>query len=119
MIRVKRIHDPPAPDDGKRYLADRIWPRGVSRAQAALDGWLKNIAPSDALRRWYGHDPARWEEFGIRYRDELSRPEAAQTLAALRLEAVRETVTLLFAAKDRERNNAVVLKECLDSPPES
>ena len=119
MIRVRRIHDPPEPDDGGRYLADRVWPRGISRERASLDGWLKDLAPSHELRRWFGHDPARWDEFRRRYRDELSAPEAAPTLAMLRLEGSRGVVTLLFAARDRERNNAVALKEYLDSPPES
>jgi len=111
MIRIKRIYDPPEPDDGKRLLVDRLWPRGVARETARLDGWLKELAPSDELRKWFGHDPARWDEFRARYRSELQ----AQTglLAGLRATAKKGTVTLLYAAKDTEHNNAVVLKELL------
>jgi len=111
MIRIKRIYDPPEPDDGKRLLVDRLWPRGVARETARLDGWLKELAPSDELRKWFGHDPARWDEFRARYRSELQ----AQTglLAELRATAKKGTVTLLYAAKDTEHNNAVVLKELL------
>ncbi len=90
---------------------DRLWPRGVSKDEAGIDEWLKEIAPSDGLRTWFGHDPARWEEFRSRYREELEGH--AEILARLRTEARQGTVTLLFAAKDAEHNNAVVLKEIL------
>lgn len=112
MIRIKRVYAEPAADDGLRLLVDRLWPRGLSKEKARLDDWLKELAPSDELRKWFGHDPARWEEFRERYRQELAgRPEA---LARLRALAARETVTLLFAAHDEAHNNAVVLKELLD-----
>ena len=111
MIRIKRIYDPPSPDDGRRVLVDRLWPRGLARDEAKLDEWLKEIAPSDDLRKWFGHDPARWEEFRGRYREELA--SHGELLDRLRAEARKETVTLLFAAKDEERNNAVVLREIL------
>ena len=112
MIRIKRVYAEPAADDGLRLLVDRLWPRGLSKEKARLDDWLKELAPSDELRKWFGHNPARWEEFRERYRQELAgRPEA---LARLRALAARETVTLLFAAHDEAHNNAVVLKELLD-----
>ncbi len=111
MIRIKRIYDEPATEDGRRILVDRLWPRGISKDKARIDEWLKEIAPSDELRKWFGHDPARWEEFRERYRQELG--EKAEPVAGLRKLAVEGTVTLLFAAKDEEHNNAVVLKEML------
>ena len=112
MIVCKRIYDPPGADDGRRLLVDRLWPRGVSREAARLDDWLKELAPSDGLRRWFGHNPALWEEFRARYREELKTH--GELLDDLRAEAKRGTVTLLFAARDTEHNNAVVLKEMLN-----
>lgn len=112
MIKIKRIYDPPATGDGRRVLIDRLWPRGVAKDGVKLDEWLKEIAPSDELRKWFGHDPARWEEFRTRYREELKLH--GKLLERLRAEAAKGTVTLLFAAKDEEHNNAVVLKELLD-----
>ncbi len=111
MIRIKRIYDPPAAEDGRRVLVDRLWPRGVAKEKARIDEWLKEIAPSDVLRKWFGHDPARWEEFRRRYRGELE--SQGELLERLRAEAKRGTVTLLFAAKDEEHNNAVVIQELL------
>ncbi len=113
MIKVKRVYEPPAPDDGKRFLVDRLWPRGVKKEALRLDGWLKEVAPSDELRRWFGHDPARWEEFQRRYFAELeAKPEAWQPL----LEAARAgNVTLLFSAQDEEHSNAVALKAFLEA----
>jgi uncharacterized protein YeaO (DUF488 family) len=111
LIRIKRIYDPPSASDGKRVLIDRLWPRGMSRDEAKLDEWLKEIAPSDELRTWFGHDPARWAEFRTRYREELKHH--VELLDRLRAEARKGTITLLFAAKDEEHNNAVVLKEIL------
>ncbi|HZT89819.1 MAG TPA: DUF488 family protein [Stellaceae bacterium] len=108
QIRTKRAYDPPEPHDGTRVLADRLWPRGLAKDKAAIDLWLKDAAPSTELRRWFGHRPERWQEFRRRYRDELAaNPEA---LAPLPRDGV---VTLLFAAHDIERNNAVVLAEYL------
>ncbi|MBT1073751.1 DUF488 domain-containing protein [Geobacter grbiciae] len=112
MLRIKRIYDPPAPEDGTRVLVDRLWPRGISKDEARIDEWLKEIAPSDNLRKWFGHDPARWEEFRERFRRELEAK--AEILDHLRTLTEKGTVTLLFAAKDVEHNNAVVLKEMLD-----
>lgn len=112
MIRVKRVYEPHEPDDGKRFLVERLWPRGVRKEALALDGWLKDVAPSDALRRWFGHDPARWGEFRRRYTAELdARPAAWQPL----LEAAEDgPVTLLFSARDTEHNNAVALRAYLE-----
>lgn len=112
-IRLKRVYEPPAATDGVRVLVDRVWPRGVAKDKAAIDHWLKAVAPSTALRQWFGHDPARWAEFGRRYRAELAQnPEA---LVALRRLARRGTMTLLYGARDTEHNQAVVLKAVLES----
>ena len=115
MIRVKRVYEPPEPGDGARFLVDRLWPRGVKKEALRLDGWLKDAAPSDDLRRWFGHDPARWDEFQRRYRDELSdRPEAWRPVVEA---ARRGDVALLFGARDTAHNNAVALKDYLDARP--
>ena len=114
MIKLKRIYDPPIPDDGRRVLVDRLWPRGIAKDAARLDDWLKEIAPSDELRKWFGHDPAKWEEFRERYRSELQSHQ--EQLAELRAAANKRTVTLLYAAKDEEHNNAVVLEEMINLP---
>ena len=113
MIHVKRVYEPADPEDGTRFLVDRLWPRGLAKEALALDGWLKDLAPSDALRRWFGHDPARWEEFQRRYAAELdARPDAWRPI----LEAARQgRVTLLFSARDTQHNNAVALKAYLDA----
>jgi uncharacterized protein YeaO (DUF488 family) len=105
------VYDPPSPTDGKRFLVDRLWPRGVSASTLRIDGWLKDVAPSDALRRWFGHDPRRWDEFVRRYSAELdARPQAWAPL----LQAAREgPVTLLFSARDTAHNNAVALRAYL------
>jgi uncharacterized protein YeaO (DUF488 family) len=110
-IRAKRIYDPAAPDDGYRVLIDGIWPRGVSRERAAIDDWARELAPSGELRRWYGHEPSRFEEFARRYRDELDaqRPR----LTDLRRRGKSGTVTLLFAARDAEHSSATVLLDVL------
>ncbi|MBV8653811.1 MAG: DUF488 domain-containing protein [Alphaproteobacteria bacterium] len=114
-IRLKRVYDPHAPEDGIRVLVDRLWPRGLKREAAAIDLWLKAVAPSDALRRWFGHDPRRWAEFRERYHAELRANSEA--IAPLRdLLARGKTVTLLFAAKDMDHNNAVALKDLIDAP---
>jgi uncharacterized protein YeaO (DUF488 family) len=112
MIRLKRAYESPEAGDGQRFLVDRIWPRGVKRENLKLDGWLKDIAPSDELRRWFGHAEERWPEFERRYRAELeSQPESWQPL----LEAARAgDVTLVYGARDERHNNAVVLKVYLE-----
>ncbi|HTP42857.1 MAG TPA: DUF488 family protein [Nitrospiria bacterium] len=113
MIKVKRVYEPPARDDGVRMLVDRIWPRGVAREALRLDQWCREAAPSAALRRWFGHDPKKWALFRRRYHAELARsPSAWRPL----LEAARcGDVTLLYAARDPEHNNAVALAEYLRS----
>jgi uncharacterized protein YeaO (DUF488 family) len=113
-IEIKRIYEAPAAADGYRVLIDRLWPRGVSRRRAALDAWLRELAPSDALRTWYRHDPARWPQFRRRYRAELRSQGAA--LEALRQRTRRERVTLLTATREARINHAVVLRAVLMPP---
>ena len=111
-VAVKRAYEPASPADGMRVLVDRLWPRGVSKEHLAVDFWLKDAAPSDALRRWYGHKPHRWESFTAKYRGELvQRADLLRLLDELRR---RGRVTLLFGARDVARNNAVVLREVLE-----
>ncbi len=112
MIKVKRVYDPVEPDDGRRFLVDRLWPRGMRKEALRMEGWLRDVAPSDRLRRWFGHDPKKWEEFRRRYFAELeAHPEAWQPLR----EAARAgNVTLLFSARDTSYNNAVALREFLE-----
>lgn len=112
MVKIKRVYEEPGPRDGLRVLVDRLWPRGLSKERAGVDRWEKEIAPSDELRRWFGHDPERWQEFRARYLVELEgKREAVEEMAGL---AKRQGVTLLFAASDAERNNAIVLKELIE-----
>ena len=106
-LAVKRVYEPPAPDDGQRVLVDRIWPRGISKADAALTLWLKDIAPSDELRKWFGHEPARWAEFRKRYAVELDGN--GEAVAQLRDLLGKGRVTLLYGAHDEAHNNAVAL----------
>jgi uncharacterized protein YeaO (DUF488 family) len=111
-VNLKRAYEPASPEDGTRVLVDRLWPRGVSRERAAIEHWLKDVAPSAELRRWFGHDPRRWAEFRRRYKAELARrPEA---LAELRRLARAGTLTLVYGARDAEHNDAVVLREVLE-----
>ena len=106
-LRIKRAYEEPAHDDGVRILVDRLWPRGLSKPRARVDLWLKDLAPSSPLRRWFNHDPARWAEFRRRYARELDAKDRA--IAALRGAVRRGRVTLLFSASDPEHNNAVAL----------
>ena len=110
-VRLKRAYEQPSPEDGTRVLVDRLWPRGVSKAEAAIDHWAKEIAPSPELRKWFGHDPGRWQEFRRRYRREIDGH--SEELGRLRDLVRRGTVTLVFAARDEEHNDAVVLREVL------
>ncbi len=112
MIRVKRAYESPAVEDGARYLVDRLWPRGVKRDGLALEGWLKELAPSDELRRWFAHDPSRWEAFQRRYSAELD--EQSDAWQPLVRAARHGTLTLVYGARDEEHNNAVALKAYLD-----
>lgn len=109
-IAIKRVYEPATKADGKRILVDRLWPRGLSKAEAKVDLWLKDVAPSAELRKWFGHDPAKWEEFQKKYRDELQGSPALAELAALAKEG---KVTLLYAAKDTEHCQATVLQDIL------
>lgn len=118
MLQIKRAYEPPASQDGFRVLVDRLWPRGLSKEAAAIDEWLKDVAPSAELRRWFGHDPGRWAEFKARYREELTSAKRSASLERLR-EAARThgSVTLLFAARDMTHNHATVLLEVLNEQP--
>lgn len=110
-VQIKRVYDPASPADGRRFLVDRLWPRGLSTTRLRLDGWGKDAAPSDALRRWFSHDVTKWPGFVRRYRAELNaRPRAWKPLVDA---ARRGPITLLFAARDAEHNNAVVLRTYL------
>lgn len=113
-MRYRRIYDPPAPDDGRRVLVDRVWPRGMRKADAHIDEWLRQIAPSTELRQWFGHDPQRYSEFRRRYRTELQDGEHLQTLQRLREATGRQPVTLLTATRDVEHSQAAVLAEWLN-----
>jgi uncharacterized protein YeaO (DUF488 family) len=110
-VRIKRAYEAPSADDGTRVLIDRLWPRGIAKAEAAVDHWMKEIAPSTELRKWFGHDPARWEEFQRRYRSELK--DHRDELERLRELAREGVVTLVYAAHDETHNDAVVLRDLL------
>ena len=110
-IRLKRAYQPAAADDGTRILVDRLWPRGLKKSDAAIDRWLKDIAPSTELRKWFNHEPDKWREFQIRYRNELK--EKKQLLSVVRDQAAKSRVTLVYAAKDERQNDAMVLLEFL------
>jgi uncharacterized protein YeaO (DUF488 family) len=110
-LRLKRAYEPPAPEDGVRILVDRLWPRGLSKEKAAVDHWMKDIAPSAELRKWFGHDPERWPEFRRRYREELRRHGAL--LDQIGDLAADSAITLVYSAHDEEHNDAVVLREAL------
>jgi uncharacterized protein YeaO (DUF488 family) len=111
-IELKRAYDPPAESDGRRILVDRFWPRGVTRERLRIEAWRKDLAPGDALRKWFGHDPAKWDEFRQRYAREVGqRPDTLEEL----VETARAgRVTLVFGARDSEHNHAVALKELLE-----
>ena len=113
MIQVKRIYDSREPHEGTRFLVERLWPRGIRKADIQLDGWLKEVGPSDRLRKWFSHDPAKWSVFQYKYFAELDRrPEAWNPILAA---AERGTVTLLYSSRDTEHNNAVALKSYLEA----
>jgi uncharacterized protein YeaO (DUF488 family) len=112
MLRIKRIYDLPSPDDGKRILIDRVWPRGIKKADASINEWMKDIAPSNELRKWFAHDVSKWQEFKKRYKKELK--DKSEILDKLKKESEKNIVTLLFSAKDVTHNNAQVLREILE-----
>ena len=114
MVRIKRVYAPPAPEDGYRVLVDRLWPRGLAKEVARVDLWLKEIAPSTELRKWFGHDPERWPDFTRRYREELKAPERVAALDRLRrLRQEREAVTLLYGAREEALTHAALLQDLL------
>jgi uncharacterized protein YeaO (DUF488 family) len=115
-VMLKRAYDPPAAGDGQRILVDRLWPRGVSKGEARLDEWIKDIAPSTELRTWFGHDPERWSEFRRRYRAELK--QHVPLVDDLRGRAGKEPITLVYAARDEVHNHAVVLRNVILGRPD-
>jgi uncharacterized protein YeaO (DUF488 family) len=110
-LRLKRAYDPASPDDGARILIDRLWPRGLRKTDAALDDWIKEVAPSTELRQWFGHDPERWPEFQRRYKAELH--QHIEELDRIRALAKKQTITLVYSAHDEKHNDAIVLKDVL------
>ena len=112
-IKTKRVYERQEPSDGTRILVDRLWARGLSKEKAHIDEWLKEIAPSDRLRKWFAHKPERWSAFGLRYREELQTPIKQAFLRRLRSMGQKGTVTLLYAAKDEAYNNAHALSKIL------
>ena len=112
---IKRVYEPVSDQDGYRILVDRLWPRGLSKERAAVDLWLRTIAPSTGLRRWFGHDPGKWNEFRSKYSDELAAH--AREIAQIRALAKRRRVTLVYGARDNEHNDAVALLYYLESHP--
>src|ERR1044071_5970501 len=111
MIKLKRAYEKPARDDGERILVERLWPRGLTKLQAKIDLWLKEVAPSTELRQWFGHDPEKWDEFGRRYQKELKQKD--DLIKLLKRKAKAGTITLIYAARDEEHNGALVLKRFL------
>ena len=108
-VNLKRVYEKPAKEDGIRVLVDRLWPRGLTKQKAKIDLWLKDIAPSTELRKWFGHDPEKWKEFRKRYQKELK--ENKEQIEILKEQQKKGTVTLVYAARDQEHNEAIVLKE--------
>jgi uncharacterized protein YeaO (DUF488 family) len=113
MIKLKRAYDPPSKSDGLRILVERLWPRGVSKEKADVQLWLKEIAPSTELRKWYQHEPSKWEEFQKRYRNELSKK--GDLIEEIERLAAKGPVTFIYAARDEDRNSALVLKNYIES----
>jgi uncharacterized protein YeaO (DUF488 family) len=111
MIKLKRVYEVPSPQDGLRVLVERLWPRGLTKKRAAVDLWLKDVAPSPALRKWFGHDPARWQQFQKRYQKELR--EQKDAIRLLTQKAKKGTLTMVYAARDKEHNAALALKTFL------
>jgi uncharacterized protein YeaO (DUF488 family) len=118
-LAIKRVYEEPAPGDGERILIDRLWPRGLTKEKASVDLWLKEVAPSRELRTWFGHDPAKFDEFRRRYEAELAQEPGRSALATLRDHSAQGPVTLVFAAHDSVHSNAAVLRELLAHPAQS
>ncbi len=114
MIRIKRVYSEPTPRDGMRILVDRVWPRGISKERAHITEWRKDLAPSTALRKWFGHEPARWAEFRKRYRAELVRSGMSDELQKLARLSRKKSITLVYGAADEKHNQAVVLLELIN-----
>jgi uncharacterized protein YeaO (DUF488 family) len=114
-IRLKRVYEKPSQSDGKRVLVDRLWPRGLTKEQARIDEWMRDLAPSTELRKWYGHDPSKWTEFNERYRKELNKNLAL--VSKLAEQRRKGTVTFVFSSREEKLNNAVALKEYIESLP--
>ena len=112
MIQLKRVYEKPSRKDGVRILVDRLWPRGLTKERAAVNLWLKDVAPSSELRKWFGHDPAKWKEFQMRYRKELRQKKDA--LMLLKQKSEDRTVTLVYGARDEQHNEAVVLRKLVE-----
>ncbi|WP_141733682.1 DUF488 domain-containing protein [Oligoflexus tunisiensis] len=112
MVQLKRVYEKPSRKDGTRILVDRLWPRGLTKEDAAVKIWMKEVAPSTELRKWFDHDPEKWKEFQSRYRKELK--EKTDLLDSLRQEMKEHTVTLVYGARDQEHNAAIVLKKVLE-----
>ena len=112
MIQLKRVYERPSRKDGVRILVDRLWPRGLTKERAAVNLWLKDVAPSSELRKWFGHDPAKWKEFQVRYRKELRQKKDA--LMLLKQKSEDRTVTLVYGARDEQHNEAVVLRKIVE-----
>ena len=110
-VRIKRVYEEPHIEDGTRILVDRLWPRGLTKEKARIDLWLKDVAPSTELRKWFAHDPGKWAEFQSRYQEELKRNK--EQLSLLRQEAAKGTITLVYGAKDKQHNEAVILQRLL------
>lgn len=113
MVKIKRVYDPPAGDDGVRFLVERLWPRGIRKSALPMEAWVKEVAPTTELRRWFNHDPAKWTEFQRRYRAELDAH--SELLKPLLAQARRGRVSLLYSSHDTEHNNAVVLRDYLNA----
>jgi len=114
-IQLKRAYEPAGPRDGYRVLVERLWPRGASKAELRIDAWLKDVAPSTALRKWFGHDPKRFAEFASRYRRELKESPAKEAFEGLAARAASAKVTLIYAARDEAHNGALVLRDALEA----
>jgi uncharacterized protein YeaO (DUF488 family) len=112
MLQIKRVYDEPSPEDGERVLVDRIWPRGLSKEKARVDRWEKELGPSTELRKWFGHEPAKFEEFAKRYREELKSQQGR--IEELRSLSKKQAVTLVYGARDEQHNQAVVLQSVID-----
>ena len=112
MIQLKRVYEKPSRKDGVRILVDRLWPRGLTKERAAVNLWLKDVAPSSELRKWFGHDPAKWKQFQVRYRKELR--EKKEALKQLKKKSQDHTVTLVYGARDEQHNEALVLRKILE-----